>query len=97
MVAEDDAADGVFLQVEGDAQERFAARSWKLEQLTVERAREAVNANDAIAGFDDRADVHLLHLTAKLPDLVLDHRGDCFGPYRHALCSLSTIGRRRKD
>ena len=44
---------------------------------------EAVDAGDAVAGFDDRADVDGLALCAELLDLLLEDCCNLFGPDCH--------------
>ena len=72
VVAEDDRADRLLLEVEGHAHD--AAR--ELEQLRGERALEAVDLGDAVADLDDRADAPRLGGRVEPVDRGLDDAGD---------------------
>ena len=76
LVAEDDGADVVLLEVQCDA--RGATR--KLEQLVHHALVEAVDARDAVTDLEDRADVRLLHLALEAFDLLLQDARD-FGRF----------------
>ncbi len=79
VVAEDHGADGVLLQVQGQAHDLVG----ELEDLVVHGALEAVHAGDAVAGLYHRADIHRRHLHAKLLDLLANDGGYLFRSNRH--------------
>ena len=54
VLTDDEDADGVLFQVEGQAD---GVRSWELDQLTGHDLAQAVDVGDAVADADDRADV----------------------------------------
>ena len=72
VLAEDDRADGVLLEVEGEAEDALS----EVEQLTGHASREAVDAGDPVADLDDGADVHRFGFPLETADLRLDDVGD---------------------
>ena len=76
VVAQDDRADRLLLEVEGHAHDAAG----ELEQLRRERALQAVDLGDAVADLDDGADRARLDAGIELVDCRLDDRGDFFGP-----------------
>ena len=67
VVAEDDRADGLLLEVQGHAHDAAG----ELEQLGREGAREAVDLGDAVADLDHRADAARLGALSKLSIVFL--------------------------
>src|SRR4029078_7326298 len=72
VVAEDDDADGVFFEVERQADR--AVR--ELDHLLGHDAREAVDAGDAVAEFEHAADFADIDLSRKLLNFLLNHGCD---------------------
>jgi hypothetical protein len=72
VVAEDDRAHGVFLEVEREAEHLVA----EVEQLGRHASSEAVDPRDAVSDLHDRADVDGLGLAFVALDLGLDDVGD---------------------
>jgi hypothetical protein len=80
-VAEDDRADGLLLEVQGEAHD--AAR--KLEHLRRERALETVDLGDPVADLDDRPDVAGLGVGVERVDRGLDDVDDLVGANGHRI------------
>ena len=78
-VAEDDRADRLLLEVQGEAED--VAR--ELEELAGERGVEAVDLGDAVADLDDRADAARLDAGVELVDRGLHDAGDLVGANGH--------------
>ena len=72
VVAEDDDADGVFFEVERQADRAVG----ELDHLLGHDAREAVDAGDAVADFEHAADFADVDLRRELLDFLLNDRGD---------------------
>ena len=72
VLAEDDRADGVLFQVEGEAEDVVA----EVQELGGHAVREAVDARDAVADLDDGAHVHGFGLSLEPLDLRFDDVGD---------------------
>ena len=83
VVAEDDRADRLLLEVEGHAHHPAG----ELEQLGRQGAVEAVDLGDAVADLDDRADAAGLDARVELVDRGLDDAGDLVGPNGHVWIS----------
>ena len=92
VVAEDDGADGLLLEVEGEAHRAVG----ELEQLGVLCVAEAVGAGHAVAGFDDDADVGRDRWSLELLDLLAEDGCDLFGANGHAASFLSVAAARRR-
>ena len=78
-VAEEDRADGLLLEVEGEAHHPVR----ELEHLGRERGVEAVDLGDAVADLDDRPDVAGLDAGVEGVDRGLDDAGDLVGTNGH--------------
>ena len=91
VVAEDDGADGLFLEVEGEAHGAVG----ELEQLGVAGVAEPVGAGHAVAGFDDDTDVGRDGRSLELLDLLAEDGCDLFGANGHAASLLCGAARRR--
>jgi len=72
ILAQDDRADRVLLEVEGEAEHVVS----EVEQLARHAAGETVDARDAVAHLDDRTDVGRFRLAFEPADLRLDDVGD---------------------
>ncbi len=72
VVAQDDDADGVFFEVERQADRAVG----ELDHLLGHHAREAVDAGDAVADFEHAADFADVDLRGELLDFLLNDRGD---------------------
>ena len=79
VVAQDQDADGLLLEVEGHAHDPVR----ELEQLLGERAGEAVDLGDAVAHLDDGADAADVDALVESLDLAADDRRDLVGSNRH--------------
>ena len=74
-LAEERDADVVLLEVEGDADDAVL----ELEQLERDAVLEPVDAGDAVADLEHRADLGQVGLDVVLLDPLLEDRGDLFG------------------
>ena len=79
VVAQDDRADRLLLEVEGHAHHAAG----ELEQLRRQRALEAVDLGDAVADLDHGADRARLDAGVELVDGRLDDPGDVVGSDGH--------------
>ena len=75
-LAEERHADVVLLEVEGDADDAVL----ELEPLERDAVLEAVDARNAVADLQHRADLGQVRLDVVLLDPGLEDRGDLFGP-----------------
>ena len=82
-LAEDDRADRLLLEVEGDAHHPAG----ELEQLRREGVGEAIDLGDAVADLDDRPDAAGLDARVELVDRGLDDAGDLVGTDGHVRIS----------
>src|SRR5690606_13103335 len=87
VVAVDDGADGVHLQVHHLAHDGPAA-GLELEQLAGHGVGQAVDTGDAVADLDHAADLGDLELVAVLLELGTDDAGDLVGSDLHGGLSL---------
>src|SRR5690606_35227281 len=94
VVAVDDGADGVELEVE-DLAHHGALVGLELEELAGHRLGEAVDAGDAVADLDHAADLGDLQLGGELLDFLLDHAGDFVRLDLHGEVLTGVVGRRR--
>ena len=72
VVAENDHADAVLFQVEGQPDDAAG----KLDHLAGHDAGQTMHASDPVAHFEHRADLSNVQLTLELLDFLLDHRRD---------------------
>ena len=75
-LAEERHPDVVLLEVEGDADDAVL----ELEALERDAVLEAVDARNAVADLQHRADLRQVRLDVVLLDSLLQNRGDLFGP-----------------
>ena len=85
VLAQQDRADTLFFQVQRNPED--AVR--KLEHLAGHRLLDAVDARDAVAHGDDRADFGDVHVDSEAADLVADDLGDLFSLYVHMFNSFA--------
>jgi hypothetical protein len=95
-LAQDDGADGVLVEVEGQAQRPVL----ELEQLVHRRAGQARHAGDAVADLDDPADLLGPDRRGVLLHVALQRRGDLTGVDRQfchqpapSVCVVVPLGR----
>ena len=74
-VTEDDGADRLFVEVERDA----LHAAFELEQFVDRRAREAADAGDAVADFDDATDLRRRGRRADSREPLAQRGGDVVG------------------
>ncbi len=89
VVAEDDGADGFFFEVEDLAEDAVG----ELEHFAGHGTAKAVDAGDAVADFDDLADLGDVELVLVLGDFLLDDRGDFVNLEFHVSSSCVRCGR----
>ena len=84
VVAHDDGADNFLFQVQRHPHDRVGAVFGpEFEQFAGERAGEAVDAGDAVAGFDDGADLGRDDLAFEAFNLLPNQGRDFFWSYSH--------------